>query len=92
VAPRRCDLFGGVVVGVLSFVLLVVVAGWRCCWVCAWSMELECLSCYARCSGDLGDGWAEEVLSLRSKISESLADECSEAPAGIGHDKWLPWY
>jgi hypothetical protein len=38
-------------------------------------MELEGLSCHARCSGDLGDGWAEEVLSLRSKISESLAEE-----------------
>jgi hypothetical protein len=74
-AHRRRDLLGGVVVGVLLFVLLVVVAGWRCCGVCAWSvllpgcrgfMELEGLSCHARCSGDLGDGWAEEVLSLRS--------------------------
>jgi hypothetical protein len=57
----------------------------RCCGVCAWSellsgcrgsMELECLSCHARCSGDLGDSWAEEVLSLQSMISESLAEEC----------------
>jgi hypothetical protein len=38
-------------------------------------MELEGLRCLASCSGDLGDGWAEEVLSLRSKISESLAEE-----------------
>jgi hypothetical protein len=39
-------------------------------------MELEGLSCHTRCSGVLGDGWAEEVLSLRSKIFESLAEEC----------------
>jgi hypothetical protein len=39
-------------------------------------MELEDLSCHARCSGVLDDGWAEEVLSLRSKICESLAEEC----------------
>jgi hypothetical protein len=39
-------------------------------------MELEGLSCHARCSGVLGDDWAEEVLSLWSKISESLAEEC----------------
>jgi hypothetical protein len=39
-------------------------------------MEMEGLSCHARWSGDLGDGWAEEVLSLRSKIFESLAEDC----------------
>jgi hypothetical protein len=38
-------------------------------------MELEGLSCLARCSGDLGNGWAQEVLSLRSQISESLGEE-----------------
>jgi hypothetical protein len=84
VAPRRRDLLGGAIVGVLPFVLLVVVVGWRCYGVCAWyvllpgcrgSMELEGLSCLARCSGDLGGSWAEEVLSLRSQISESLAEE-----------------
>jgi hypothetical protein len=48
------------IVGVLLFVLLVVVAGW-CAWFvllpgCRRSMELEGLSCHARCNGDLGDG------------------------------------
>jgi hypothetical protein len=59
-------------------------------------MELEGLSCLARCSGDLGNGWAQEVLSLRSQISESLGEEwgggCGEAPTQSGQDQWLPWY
>jgi hypothetical protein len=59
-------------------------------------MELESLSCHARCSGVLGDGWADEVLSLRSKISESLAEECEVLdvvrPHVEGRDQWLPWY
>jgi hypothetical protein len=54
------------------------------------------LSCHARCSGVLGDGWADEVLSLRSKISESLAEECEVLdvvrPHVEGRDQWLPWY
>ena len=37
---------------------------------------LEYLSWRARCSGGLGDGWVEVVLSLRLQISESLAEEC----------------
>jgi hypothetical protein len=66
-APRRRDLLGGVIVGVMSFVLLVVESAWRCCGVCARSMllpecrasmELEDLSCHARCSDDLDGGWA----------------------------------
>jgi hypothetical protein len=51
-------------------------------------MELECLSYHARCSGDLGDGWAEEVLSLRSKISESLAHECEVMDVVRPHAEW----
>ena len=30
----------------------------------------------AWCSGDLGDGWAEVLLSLQFQVSEFLADEC----------------
>ena len=30
----------------------------------------------AWCSGDLGDGWAEVLLSEQSQVSESLAEEC----------------
>ena len=30
----------------------------------------------AWCSGDLGDGWAEVLLSLQFQISKSLAEEC----------------
>jgi len=37
---------------------------------------LEDLSWRARCSGELGDDWAEVVLSLRLQISDSLAEEC----------------
>ena len=37
---------------------------------------LEDLNWRARCSGELGDSWAEVVLSLRLQISESLAEEC----------------
>jgi hypothetical protein len=40
-APRCRDLLGGVVVGVLPFVLLVVVVGWRCYGVCSWYVLLS---------------------------------------------------
>jgi hypothetical protein len=50
-----------VVAGVLRGVRLVVLL-----LGCRGSMELEGLSCHVRCSGNLGDRWAEEVLSLRS--------------------------
>ena len=33
-------------------------------------------SCRAWCSSDLGDGWAEVLLSEQSQVSESLAEEC----------------
>jgi hypothetical protein len=35
-------------------------------------MVLEDLSCRAWFCGDLGDGWAEEMLLLRPQISESF--------------------
>ena len=38
---------------------------------CAGGLELVRI-----CSGDLGDGWAEAMLSKRFQISESLAEEC----------------
>ena len=34
------------------------------------------LSWRAWCSGDLGDGWAEVLLSEQSQVSESLAEKC----------------
>ena len=37
---------------------------------------LEALSWHVWCSGDLGDGWAEAMLSKRFQISESLVEEC----------------
>ena len=37
---------------------------------------LEASSWRARCSDDLGDGWAEAMLSKRFQISDSLAEEC----------------
>jgi hypothetical protein len=37
---------------------------------------LEDLSRRSWCCGHLGEGWAEETLSLRIQIPESLAEEC----------------
>jgi hypothetical protein len=37
-----------------------------CCQGAEGSWVLEVLSCHACCSGDLGDGWVEEMLSVRS--------------------------
>jgi hypothetical protein len=37
---------------------------------------LEILSRLLWCCGDLGEGWAEETLSLRLQLLESLVEEC----------------
>jgi hypothetical protein len=36
---------------------------------------LEDLSRHARICGDLSEGWAEDMLSLRPQLSKSLAEE-----------------
>ena len=49
---------------------------------------LEDLNWRARCSGELGDSWAEVVLSLRLQISESLAEECEAVGEARPHAEW----
>ena len=49
---------------------------------------LEDLSWWARCSGELGDGWAEVVLSLRLQISESLTEEYEAVGETRPHAEW----
>ena len=55
---------------------------WRCARSLCWRQGvegpwvLEVLRWHAWCCGDLGDGWAEVLLSKRFQISESLAEEC----------------
>jgi hypothetical protein len=74
VAPWRRDLLRGVAFGVPPLVW-----SWRssggaarselgpcCCQGAQGPWMFEDLSCRAGCSGELDDGWAEEILSVRS--------------------------
>jgi hypothetical protein len=54
--PWRRDLLGGVVFGVLLFVLAVMEVVWRCCGKRAWSMLLS------RCRGPMGVGGLEMAV------------------------------
>jgi hypothetical protein len=104
-APRRRDLLGGVVVAVLPFVLLVVMAGWRCCGVCTWFVLLS--GCWGSWSWNV---WA--IMQGAVVISVMVGRRrCSHYglrylspwhmsvkwwmwwdPTRSGHDQWLPWY
>ena len=70
--------------------MAVVVVGWWCC-LCVVAVVVRLVRVggevrrahggvasgwRAWCSGDLGDGWAEVLLSEQSQVSESLAEEC----------------
>lgn len=49
---------------------------------------LDVLSCRARRSGVLGDGWAEVMLAERLQISEYLAEEYEAVGRRGPHAEW----